>query len=169
MSGHLQSIFEVYALGAGPSSTHSIGPQRAARLFSASLPAAPARIRVTLYGSLAATGRGHWTDRTLVRTLDPVHVEVVFDPHTGNLPHPNTLRFEAFDAAGKLLKSWTVCSIGGGNLRAADGTPVALVPPTAYPVANVEEALNYCRANDLAFWQLVENVERDLWPRLGDV
>ena len=65
MSIRLQSIFEVYAIGAGPSSTHSIGPQRAARLFLESLSAPPARIRVTLYGSLAATGRGHWTDRTL--------------------------------------------------------------------------------------------------------
>jgi len=169
MSGRLQSIFEVYALGAGPSSTHSIGPQRAARRFVASLPVLPARIRVTLYGSLAATGRGHWTDRTLVRTLDPIHVEVVFDAQTPNLPHPNTLKFEAFDAAGKPLREWTVCSIGGGNLREADGTPVVLTPPAEYPVANISEAMDYCRANDLAFWQLVENVERNLWSRLGDV
>ena len=169
MSARLQSIFEVYAIGAGPSSTHSMGPQRAARLFARSLPAAPARIRVTLFGSLAATGRGHWTDRTLVRTLQPNHVEVVFDAKTGNLPHPNTLTFEAFDAAGKPLKAWTVCSIGGGNLREPDGTPVACVPATEYPVANLAEAMAYCRANDLAFWQLAENVERDLWPRLGDV
>ena len=169
MSARLQSIFEVYAIGAGPSSTHSMGPQRAASLFVRALPAAPARIRVTLFGSLAATGRGHWTDRTLVRTLQPIHVEVVFDAQTENLPHPNTMKFEAFDAAGKPLKEWTVCSIGGGNLRETDGTPVAGVPATDYPVANLAEAMAYCRANDLAFWQLAENVERDLWPRLGDV
>ena len=169
MSARLQSIFEVYAIGAGPSSTHSMGPQRAAGLFARSLPAAPARIRVTLFGSLAATGRGHWTDRTLVRTLQPIPVEVVFDPTAEDLPHPNTMKFEAFDAAGKPLKEWTVCSIGGGNLRETDGTPVACVPATDYPVANLAEAMDYCRANDLAFWQLAENVERDLWPRLGDV
>lgn len=169
MSARLQSIFEVYAIGAGPSSTHGLGPQRAARRFVQSLPAKPARICATLYGSLAATGRGHWTDRTLVRTLEPIRTEVVFDAKTENLPHPNTMKFEAYDAAGKTLGEWTVCSVGGGNLREADGTPVALVPPAEYPVANISEAMDYCRANDLPFWPLAENVERDLWPRLGDV
>ena len=169
MSARLQSIFEVYAIGAGPSSTHGLGPQRAARRFVQSLAAKPARIRATLYGSLAATGRGHWTDRTLVRTLEPIRTDVVFDAKTANLPHPNTMKFEAFDAAGKSLGEWTVCSVGGGNLREADGTPVAIVPTAEYPVANVSEAMDYCRANDLPFWQLAENVERDLWPRLGDV
>ncbi|MGD9781287.1 MAG: L-serine ammonia-lyase, iron-sulfur-dependent, subunit alpha [Kiritimatiellia bacterium] len=169
MSERLQSIFEVYAIGAGPSSTHALGPQRAARRFVQSLPAKPSRIRATLYGSLAATGRGHWTDRTLVRTLEPIRTEVVFDAKAADLPHPNTMKFEAFDAGGKTLKEWTVCSVGGGNLREADGTPVAVVAPAEYPVANISEAMDYCRANDLPFWQLAENVERDLWPRLGDV
>ena len=143
MNTHLQSIFEVYAIGAGPSSTHSIGPQRAAKLFVQSLPAAPALIRVTLFGSLAATGRGHWTDRTLVRTLEPFRVEVVFDTQAADLPHPNTLTFEAFDAAGRRIKEWTVCSIGGGNLRDAHGQPVAPATPAEYPVANIAEALDY--------------------------
>ncbi len=169
MTPRLQSIFEVYAIGAGPSSTHSMGPQRAARLFVQSLPAAPARIRATLFGSLAATGRGHWTDRTLVRTLDPIRVEVVFDTQTADLPHPNTMKFEAFDATGKPLKDWTVCSVGGGNLRDAAGNSIAPAPAAEYPVANIAEAMDYCRANDLAFWQLVENNEPDLWPRLGDI
>ena len=166
MTPHLQSIFEVYAIGAGPSSTHSIGPQRAAKLFVESLPAAPANIRVTLFGSLAATGRGHWTDRTLVRTLEPLRVEVVFDTHTTDLPHPNTLTFEAFDAAGQRIKDWTVCSIGGGNLRDARGQAVAPAAPARYPVANIAEAMDYCRVNHLALWQLVERTETDLWPRL---
>ena len=169
MSTRLQSIFEVYAIGAGPSSTHSIGPQRAARLFVQSLPASTALIRTTLFGSLAATGRGHWTDRTLVRTLDPVRVEVVFNTQTVNLPHPNTMKFEALDSAGKVLKDWTVCSIGGGNLRDTNGQPVAPIDPVEYPVSNIAEALDYCRANDLTLWQLVERTERDLWPRVEAV
>jgi L-serine dehydratase len=165
----LQSIFEVYTIGAGPSSTHSIGPQRAAQLFVRSLPAVPARIRTTLFGSLAATGRGHWTDRTLVRSLDPIRVEVVFDLQPGNLPHPNTMKFEAFDEGGNLLKDWTVCSIGGGNLREANGEPVAPAKPAEYSVSNVAEALDRCRAKDIAFWQLVEQTEHDLWPRLAEI
>lgn len=168
MSTALQSVFDVFAVGAGPSSTHSIGPQRAARLFLRSLPVSPARVRVTLYGSLAATGRGHWTDRTLLGTLNPVPTDVVFDLTATPLPHPNTLRFEAFDSAGQPLQDWTVCSIGGGTLMEADGRPVAFTPhPVTYPVGNIEDALDHCRANDLTFWQLVEQTETDVWPRLG--
>lgn len=169
MSPRLQSIFEVYAIGDGPSSTHSMGPQRAARLFLQSQAATPARIRVTLFGSLAATGRGHWTDRTLVRTFEPIHVDIVFDTKTTDLPHPNTMKFEAFDAAGNRLKDWTVCSIGGGNLREADGKPVAPADPAEYPFARIAEAMDICHANDLAFWQLVEQTEHDLWPRLKTI
>jgi L-serine dehydratase len=99
--------------------------------------------------------------------LDPIHVDVVFDSQTAPLPHPNTLKFEAFDSAGQLLREWTVCSIGGGNLEDAEGRPIDSVAlPTDYPVSNIAEAMNYCRANDMAFWQLVEQVETDLWPRV---
>lgn len=170
MNPSLQSIFEVFAVGAGPSSTHSIGPQRAARRFIESLTVPPARVRVTLYGSLAATGRGHWTDRTLIRTLDPVRAEIVFDSQATALPHPNTMKFEALDAAGQTVKEWTVCSIGGGHLAEADGRPLpATEHPVNYPVANMDDALDYCRANDLTFWQLAEQTETDLWPRLGRI
>ena len=169
MSGHLQSIFEVYAIGAGPSSTHSMGPQRAARLFLESIPETPARVRVTLYGSLAATGRGHWTDRTLLRTLEPIRADVVFDAKTTELPHPNTMKFEAFAADGTLVKDWMVCSIGGGNLRDLDGQAVAPAARAEYPVANLAEAMDYCRSKDIALWQLVEKTERDLWPRLAAI
>ena len=79
----LQSIFEVFSAGPGPSSTHSIGPQRAARHFLKLLgDAKPARVVVTLQGSLAATGRGHWTDKTLLKALSPVPALVVFDTDT---------------------------------------------------------------------------------------
>ena len=169
MSQNLQSIFEVYVAGVGPSSSHSMGPERAARLFAAGLAETPARIRVTLQGSLAATGRGHWTDRTLVRTLNPVPVDVVFDSQTTNLPHPNTMIFAAFSAQGDLLREWTVCSVGGGSLREADGRPVARAEPAEYPVGNIADAMDYCHANHLEFWQLVEQSERDVWPRLENI
>ena len=166
----LQSIFEVYAMGAGPSSSHSMGPQRAARLFLQSLPTPPARVRVTLFGSLAATGRGHWTDRTLVRTLDPIRAEVLFNSAATGLPHPNTLQFEAFDAKDLLLREWTVCSIGGGNLRETDGRAIPATPhPVEYPATNIAELMDLCRSEDLAFWQLAERTETDLWPRLEDI
>lgn len=168
MSGSLQSIFEVYKIGAGPSSTHSIGPERAARYFVKMLSVTPAKIRVTLYGSLAATGKGHWTDRTLIRTLGPIPTEVVFDKKETSLPHPNTLKFEALDAAGAVEKCWIVCSIGGGNLQDANGM-VDPPPKVNYPVGNIAEVLDYCRVNQLEIWQLAEEFEPDLWPRLQDI
>ena len=146
-----------------------MGPQRAARLFRASLTAPPARIRATLFGSLAATGRGHGTDRTLVRTLAPVPVEIVFDLAATPLPHPNTLKFEAFDAANHRTGKWTVCSVGGGNLADAAGHPLAPPETAEYPAANVAEATDCCRAHYMAYWQLAETIERDLWPRLGEI
>lgn len=167
MNGGWKSIFEVFVIGAGPSSTHSMGPQRAAQEFLKRLPGRPARVRVTLFGSLAATGRGHWTDRTLARTLDPIPTEIVFDLQTDALPHPNTMKFEAWDAGGTAWGEWTVCSIGGGNLQEPDGTPVApLGPPADYPVRTLADAMSYCQAHQLAFWQLAERFETDLWPRL---
>ena len=168
MSGRLQSIFAVYAVGAGPSSTHSMGPQRAAALFVKSLAAPPARVRVTLYGSLAATGRGHWTDRTLLRTLEPIRAEVVFDLQTADLPHPNTMKFEAFDPKDSLIKEWIVYSVGGGNLIDAHGL-TGDVEEVRYPVKSIASAISFCEDRGMAFWQLVEREERDLWPRLENI
>lgn len=170
MTQPLQSIFDVYTAGAGPSSTHGIGPQRAARLFVESLAAPPTRIRVTLYGSLAATGRGHWTDRTLIRTLDPWPAEVVFAPDAAAPPHPNTMTFEAVDADGQIAKTWTVCSVGGGHLREPDGRSIPLsAHPVEYPVHNITDAMAYCSAHRMPFWRLVEQTEQDLWPRLETI
>lgn len=172
--GRLQSIFEVYAVGPGPSSTHSMGPERAAKLFLEALgEPPPTKVRVTLQGSLAATGRGHWTDKTLVRALAPVPAEIVVDLKTpdSKLPHPNTMVFQAFGAGGVPMPAydWTVCSIGGGNLADAEGHPVALADPVYYPVHNISQAMDFCRANDLAFWQLVEQTEPDVWERLEGI
>ncbi|HOW98399.1 MAG TPA: serine dehydratase beta chain, partial [Kiritimatiellia bacterium] len=89
------SIFDLYKIGAGPSSSHSIGTERAARRFLARQPTPPASVRVTLFGSLAATGRGHLTDQGIRRALDGIPVEIVWDTDAGNLKHPNTIRFDA--------------------------------------------------------------------------
>lgn len=170
----LESIFDIYAIGPGPSSTHSMGPQRAAHLFLEAIgDPPPARVRVTLQGALAATGRGHWTDKTLERALDPVPSEIVFDFDTPDsaLPHPNTMIFQAFGPDGEHLAryDWTVCSIGGGNLADAEGHPIAPTDPVHYPVSNIAQALDYCLANDLAFWQLAEQYEPNLWSRLETI
>jgi L-serine dehydratase len=161
----VRSIFEVYKIGAGPSSSHSIGPERAAREFLQSLPRPPARIRVTLFGSLALTGRGHLTDTSIRRALDPVAVDFAWDTETRPLPHPNTMKFEAFAADGKTMRDWTVYSIGGGSLADASG-PVGESDRAVYPFGAISDAIRYAEMQGVAFWQVVEQVERDVWPRL---
>ena len=92
----MQSIRTLYKVGKGPSSSHTMGPERAAKLFREMTPEAD-RYEVILYGSLAKTGVGHGTDRVLVDTLAPYPTKIVFasvDP--GNMKHPNTLDLIAY-------------------------------------------------------------------------
>lgn len=86
----MKSIRELYTIGCGPSSSHTMGPARAAALFRGEHPEAD-HFRVVLYGSLALTGRGHLTDQAVQEALAPVDTEIVFDSRTGDLPHPNTM------------------------------------------------------------------------------
>jgi L-serine dehydratase len=161
------SIFETFRVGAGPSSSHSLGPQRAAQLFLRRLPQPPARVRATLMGSLAATGRGHLTDKTIARALGRIPCDIVWDPDTPVTRHPNTLRFDALDAGGSVSASWTVYSVGGGALADDDG-PLQTGAAT-YPFRTIGEILAHCESGGLTFWHVVEQHEADVWPRLEEV
>ncbi len=164
----LGSIFDIFRVGHGPSSTHSIGPYRAARLFVARLKQPVDAIRVTLYGSLAALGRGHMTDHSIAAGLEGRKHSIVWDSTTTKLPHPNTMLFEALDQDGNVRESWRVYSVGGGNLKDDNG-PVAQHTDIVYPVSNITEALRYCEENGLCFWQLVEQYEKNLWEELDRI
>jgi L-serine dehydratase len=98
----MKSLLELYRIGLGPSSSHTMGPRFAAEAFAAAVPEA-ARVQVTLYGSLAATGRGHLTDRAVSTPFAPRPVEIVWLPDQMLPRHPNGLRFEAFDGSGNVL------------------------------------------------------------------
>ena len=112
----MKSIRDVYKIGKGPSSSHTMGPERAARLFLSKYPDAET-YRVVLYGSLSKTGRGHGTDRVLYEVLGRERTEVVFSEETPHsLPHPNTLDFFAC-REGKPYATMRVASIGGGDIR----------------------------------------------------
>ena len=124
----MKSIRDLYKVGKGPSSSHTMGPERAARIFKQENPGAE-RYEVTLYGSLALTGVGHGTDRVLSEVLAPTPTEIIFskkDP--GDLRHPNTLDFAAYKGEEKLA-SMRVESIGGkyhySDLRMAHALGVA--------------------------------------------
>lgn len=110
----MKSIKELYRIGTGPSSSHTMGPRHAAEQFLASHPEA-ASFKVTLYGSLAATGKGHMTDIAILDVLQPAApVEIVWEPHIFLSFHPNGMKFQAFDKEGDLTEERIVYSVGGG-------------------------------------------------------
>lgn len=111
----MKSIREIYKIGKGPSSSHTMGPERAARLFKKDHPEADG-FKVILYGSLSKTGVGHGTDRVLREVLPPLPTEIVFSKENLKDAHPNTMDFFAYKD-GKELASLRVASIGGGDIR----------------------------------------------------
>ncbi len=165
MTPMVESVFETFRPGAGPSSSHSIGPQRAARFFLERQKTPPARLQVVLQGSLAETGKGHLTDRTILTEVYPTTCELIWDTETTALRHPNTMIWRAFDASDTCTDEWTVCSTGGGALEDEQG-PVHAHLPVTYPVKSVTEALAWCEAESCAYWQMVERYEPDLWVGL---
>ena len=111
----MESLKELYKIGSGPSSSHTMGPKRAAERFAERCRDVDA-YRVTLYGSLAATGKGHLTDTAILSVLEPVApTEIVWKPEVVLPFHPNGMLFEGLKA-GKVADSWTIYSIGGGAL-----------------------------------------------------
>ncbi len=112
----MESLREIFRIGKGPSSSHTMGPQRAAIIFAERHPEA-ARFEVTLYGSLAATGEGHMTDKAIIDVLKQLApVEIIWEPEVFLPYHPNGILFRAYNSSQDLLDEWTVYSVGGGAL-----------------------------------------------------
>ena len=108
----MKSIKKLYRIGNGPSSSHTMGPEKAATLFAGKHPNVK-RYVVTLYGSLAATGKGHLTDQAILNVLEPIAPTTIEWLPSTFLPfHPNAMKFEAYDANDTLLESQTVYSVG---------------------------------------------------------
>lgn len=129
-----------------------------------------ARYRVTLYGSLAATGAGHLTDVAVLSAFEAAgkHAELVWQPETTLPRHPNAMLFEALDANGATEKSWHAYSIGGGAV--VDDQSGEQEARHLYPFANMAEVLRYCNNHGMSFWELVEKYdEPDIWDYLGSV
>ena len=162
----MESIQELFRIGVGPSSSHTMGPRRAAEIFSGRFPSAAA-YRVKLYGSLAATGRGHLTDAALKKFFDPNQLEIVWKPEKQLPLHPNGMRFEALSAEGKILGRWEVYSVGGGALRDEGSLPL---PQEIYDLKSMREILDQCKQTGQALWEYVEACEgAQLWDHLREV
>lgn len=146
-----------------------MGPQHAAEMFLEKCGDA-AKYVVTLYGSLAATGRGHMTDQAIGDVLKGHgQLEIRWEPQTFLPFHPNGMRFQAYDAGQNLLNDWMVFSVGGGALSEGKGFDKFGVAETyAYP--NLTEIMKWCYDNGRNYWEYVEMCERkDIWDYLREV
>ena len=163
----MKSIRELYKIGRGPSSSHTMGPERAARQFRAEHPEADA-FQVKLYGSLCRTGQGHGTDRVLREVLGPFPTEVVFCEETPeDVTHPNTMDFLAL-RGGQPCGTARVLSVGGGDIRFA-GRPENAAEDL-YPENTFAEVEEFCRFRGLDLAEYVEfNEGEDIWAFLGEV
>ena len=152
----MKSLRELYKIGKGPSSSHTMGPNKAAKDFAARHPEA-ARFEVTLYGSLAATGKGHMTDVAITEVLEPLApTQIIWKPEIFLPFHPNGMQFKAFGADGSLEEDWTVYSVGGGSL--SEGTPsdrYAAGTEDVYELNTLAEIQQWCENNGRSYWEYV--------------
>ena len=159
----MKSIREIYKIGKGPSSSHTMGPERAARLFQEKYPEADC-FRVILYGSLSKTGVGHGTDRVIRAVLSPLPTEIVFSQETLADFHPNTLDFIALKE-GCELGRLRVESVGGGDIR-IPGQPKAAEGEEVYIEHSFAEIKDFCKWRYIS--TLSEYVELNEGPEIWD-
>ena len=164
----MKSITELYRIGTGPSSSHTMGPRNAAELFLGRHPEA-ASFEVILYGSLAATGKGHMTDVAITDTIEPHKpVNIVWKPQIFLPFHPNGMTFKSFNDKGETTDEWTVYSIGGGAL--AEEGDNRTDTPHIYQLNTMNEIIQWCRKTGKSYWEYVEECEgKEIWDFLAEV
>lgn len=163
----MKSLRELFRIGHGPSSSHTMAPRRAAETFAARHPEA-ARFRVILYGSLAATGRGHLTDKAILEALAPREVDLFWKPEVELPLHPNGLEFFALNSEGYAYLSWRVYSTGGGALQSEDDSPAR--EESVYSLNTMHDILKHCSQTGRTFWEYVEECEGPaIWDHLSEV
>ena len=163
----MKSIREIYKIGKGPSSSHTMGPERAATHFKALYPQASG-YKVILYGSLSKTGVGHGTDCVIREVFSPLPTEIKFSKETLENSHPNTMDLMALkdDAVIGTLR---IESIGGGDIRVPGET--TLDTPEVYPENSFAEIADFCK------WRYIEklsdyvelNEGEEVWDYLATV
>ena len=147
-----------------------MGPQRAAEIFLHRTPTA-SHYEVTLYGSLAATGRGHLTDVAITDVLQPHSpVTIVWKPNIFLPFHPNGMHFKAFTADGTIADEWTVYSVGGGALSEGENDTLNIASRDIYPLNTLAEIQAWCDERGCGYWEYVDKCEDDdIWDYLSTV
>ncbi len=171
----MKSIKELYRIGTGPSSSHTMGPRKAAEQFMARHPEAT-RFEVTLYGSLAATGKGHMTDIAIVDVLgaNGAQVAIQWKPETFLPFHPNALSLVAVENNGRRSEPWTVYSVGGGAIVSDDEQELST--PDIYTMTTMTDIMHYCESTGRCYWEYVEESEgseiydflREVWKAMKE-
>ncbi|MDE7122746.1 MAG: L-serine ammonia-lyase, iron-sulfur-dependent, subunit alpha [Alistipes sp.] len=163
----MESLRELFKIGNGPSSSHTMGPRKAAIQFADRCKEVD-RYRVTLYGSLAATGKGHLTDAAILAVLQPLApTEIVWKPETVLPFHPNGMLFEGLRGE-QVVDSWTIFSVGGGAL--ANETTRQEKAPDIYPLTTIAEIKEWCYREGKTFWEYVGDCEGPgIWDYLDTI
>lgn len=179
----MKTIKEIYKIGKGPSSSHTMGPVKAAKIYMDAHPEAKA-FRVVLYGSLAATGKGHLTDVAVIEALqERGPVECRWEPKTFLERHPNAIAIAVAkledlpvtinegslaDSRLEVEDEWVFYSIGGGDIEC--DRIQRHESPVIYPMTTMTEILNWCNEYGRNFWEYVEMYEdKDIWEYLAKV
>ena len=166
----MKSIKDVYKIGKGPSSSHTMGPFKSVCHYISNHPDAK-ELHVTLYGSLAATGKGHLTDWACEEAFRQGKVTIEWKPKE-NLPqHPNGMKVSILEADGSLADTWTYYSIGGGDIVCIEKPIETESDNEVYELETLKEIMDWCNANGKAYWEYVEEHEKDngLWEHLENV
>lgn len=167
----MKSLRELYKIGRGPSSSHTMGPMRAAQIFLSEHRDA-ASFQVTLYGSLAATGKGHMTDVAIIDELRPVApVEIVWKPSVFLPFHPNGMNFKSLDADKNVTGDWTVYSVGGGALSEGKANGDRFdTSSNVYDLERLSDIQTWCEDKGRSYWEYVEMCEGEsIWNYLMEI
>ena len=165
----MKTIREIYRIGTGPSSSHTMGPRFAAEHFLKTHPHAHG-YEVVLYGSLAATGKGHMTDAAIIETLEKsdMPVKIIWKPDVFLPYHPNGMTFRSLNDAGFPSDEWAVYSVGGGALEEEGKAREGLAE--IYDKDCMTDILSYCEKTGRCYWEYVEQSEgKAIWDYLREV
>lgn len=147
----MESLRELYKIGVGPSSSHTMGPQRAAKKVLELYPDA-AYYHVDLYGSLSLTGKGHLTDYIIEKTFSPK--KVTFSFKSDALPtHPNGMIIHVFDKDDKEVKAIEVYSVGGGSILFKGDMEEPHKP--SYEINTMDEILEYVDKRGISLYDYI--------------
>ncbi|MEE0236063.1 MAG: L-serine ammonia-lyase [Bacteroidales bacterium] len=170
----MKSIKDVYKIGKGPSSSHTMGPFKAVRHYLDSHEDTD-HLHVTLYGSLAATGKGHLTDTAIQEAFETWcqtdketlecknrrcgNVTIDWKPKEFLQVHPNGMKIASVNSDGDLYDRWTYYSIGGGDIICMDNPLEGEANDDIYEKTTLTEILNWCNSTGKNFWEYVDETE----------